>query len=106
MAVTKTLTLVSIQDAGQPFDGKVFIGTVNLTIQQDGTTIFNQNFSAQYKIIAGQTVDERLAEWAKKIREQIQFAINCYVNERNLFDNPKVGTAINWINNSLDISKV
>jgi len=106
MAVTKTLTLVAVQDAGQPFDGKVFIGTVNLTIQQDGTTIFNQNFSAQYKIIAGQTVDERLAEWAKKIKEQIQSAINRYVSERNLSNNPKVGTAISWIDNSLDISRV
>jgi hypothetical protein len=106
MAVTKSVTMVSINEGGKSFAGDVLIGIVNLTVMDDAVEVINKDFSATYKKVDTLTVDQELARWANDIKSQMQDEINAYVNEQNLLTNAKLATAVSGIESALDTSGI
>jgi hypothetical protein len=106
MAVTKEVAMVSIADAGDAFAGCLLYGTAKLILKRDAVEILNRDFTAKYKVVPGQSVDDALALWAKNTREQMQDAISDYVRERALLMNAKLATAVTGIQTALNIAGV
>lgn len=106
MAITKTVTLISVNEAGESFNQKLLTGTVNLLIKRDTIELINQNFSADYEAKDGTTIDQRLAIWSQKMLVQMQNLVDKYVREQTIKTNAKVATAVTALQTNLNIGGI
>ena len=101
MALSWTVTLVSVEDAGKQYGGKLLIGSASLLLKDNGIEVLNQTFTAPYKDVDNLTGQQQLNRWALNIGEQMQAAIDNYVRTAALENNAALATTITAIQNRL-----
>ena len=95
-----------VSEAGEQFSGKLFSGSCRLRCWPDGAsvpgdpTVIDRVVSANYKDI-GDTVDNQLTTWGKKIKAQAQQIIDAYNREQALLANDKLAAAVSVIEGQL-----
>lgn len=105
MALTKTVSLVSVSDAGQKHRGKLFNITYELIVTDDDPKGdgFTRQYSAQYKDVDGLTVDEQVARVIADVAPRMQEDIDRYKGEQAIKTHTKAIASVAAIDGLLEV---